>query len=199
MSRKTAAQTYRKRRTTTNRRDGLLFSEARALKSLLSSNGMAPCRLVAIVLCLTMTQCRHQRGEGGMGPAACRKIAPPLPWATAWECLLSVLRMHILLERSYSTRTTIKRTNFSRRFDEPDLYFQKVCTQSQSSVIFRHHHPNQNCLKLYFSTLQETCQIQKRQSTAKSHSMSQNFSLNLFFVNLPTQEITDAVATHAYH
>jgi len=77
VSRKTAAQTYCKRRTTTNRRDGLLFSEARALKSLLSSNGMAPCWLVAIVLCLTMTQRRHQRGEGGMGPAACRKIATP--------------------------------------------------------------------------------------------------------------------------
>jgi len=35
----------------------------------------------------------------------------------------------VLLERAYSTRTTMKRTNFPRRFDKPDLNFQKVYTQ----------------------------------------------------------------------
>ena len=43
----------------------------------------------------------------------------------------------------------------------------------------RNHNPHQNCLKLHFSTLQETCRIHKQHQTAKSHSISQNFSLNL--------------------
>jgi len=47
-------------------------------------------------------------GDQGAWPPY-RKIAP---WATAWEGLLPVLRMHTLLERSYSRRTTMKRTNF---------------------------------------------------------------------------------------
>jgi len=61
----------------------------------------------------------------------------PPPWATAWEGLLPVLRMYTLLERSYSTRTTMKRINFSRRFDKPDLNFPKVYTHSQSSGYIR--------------------------------------------------------------
>jgi len=69
-------------------------------------------------------QRRRQRGGGTGGLAPYRKIAPP--WATAWEGLLPVLHMHTLLERSYSTRKTMKRTNFSRRFDKPNLNFQKV-------------------------------------------------------------------------
>ena len=71
----------------------------------------------------------RQRGEQGACPHG--KIGPD--WATAWEGLLPVLRMHTLLERSYSTRTTMKRTNFPRRFGKPDLNFQKVYTRSQSS------------------------------------------------------------------
>ena len=31
----------------------------------------------------------------------------------------------------------------------------------------KNHNPHQNCLKLYFAALQETCQIQKRQSNCK--------------------------------
>jgi len=54
-------------------------------------------------------------GEGVWPPV--EKLAP---WATAREDLLPVLRMHTLLERSYSTRTTVKRTNFPRQFDTPD-------------------------------------------------------------------------------
>ena len=64
--------------------------------------------------------------EGGAeGPAPIEKLAP---WATAWEGLLPVLCMYryTLLERSYSTRTAIKRINFSRRFDKAKLNFQKV-------------------------------------------------------------------------
>jgi len=46
--------------------------------------------------------------------------------------------MHTLLERSYSTRTVMKRTNFSRRYDKPDLIFpKKVYTHSQRSVHIR--------------------------------------------------------------
>ena len=40
---------------------------------------------------------------------------------------------YTLLERSYSTRTTMKRTNFPPRFDKLDLNFEKVYTHSQSS------------------------------------------------------------------
>jgi len=55
----------------------------------------------------------------------------------------------------------MKRTNFSLRFDKPDLNFQKVYTHSQSSGDIKHHNPRQNCIRLYFSTLQETRQVQQ--------------------------------------
>jgi len=40
-------------------------------------------------------------GEGGL-----------VPWAAAWAGLLPAIRMHTLIERSYSMRTTMKRTDF---------------------------------------------------------------------------------------
>ena len=46
------------------------------------------------------------------------------------------IRMHTctcMLKLSYSTRTTMKRTDFSRRFNKPDLNVQKVYAHSQSS------------------------------------------------------------------
>jgi len=64
-------------------------------------------------------------GGGAQGDWPPIEKLPP-PWATAWEGLLPVLHIHTLLERSYSTRKTMKRTNFSRRFDKPNLNFQKV-------------------------------------------------------------------------
>jgi len=79
------------------------------------------------LLLMPHTQRRRQRGD-----VPCRKKLPP-PWATVLEGLLPVLRKHTLLERSYSTRTTMKRTNFARRFDKLDFNFQKVNTHSQSS------------------------------------------------------------------
>ena len=98
-------------------------------------------------------------------------------------------------------RETTKRTNFSRRFDKPDLNFQKVYTQSKSSIIRSYSaiiiHVHQNCFKLYFSTLQETCQIKNDSQTAKSHLISQNFSPSPFLSTCQRkncQKITNAVA-----
>ena len=73
----------------------------------------------------------------------------------------------------FDTNNHMKRTNFSRQFDKPDLNFQKVYTHSQSSGHIRiqseiiTHIRTALSYTLYFSTLQETCQIQKRQSNCK--------------------------------
>jgi len=91
--------------------------------------------------------------------------------------------MHTLLERSYSTQTTIKRTNFPRRFDKPNLNFHKVYTHSQSSGHIRIQSEIINHIRTALSFIfkhQETCQIQKNSQTAKSHLISPFFSLNLF-------------------
>jgi len=84
--------------------------------------------------------------------------------------------------------------NFSRRFDNPDLNFQKVFYSAKAQVTFRNNNSRQNCLKLYFSTLQ----VQKRQSaTAKSHLIPQNVSLNLLLSTCQhknCKKIIDAVA-----
>ena len=48
----------------------------------------------------------------------------------------------------------------------------------------RNHNPHQNCLKLYFSTLQETCQIQKRQSNSKNRIYYLETSVWLYFRQL---------------
>ena len=55
-------------------------------------------------------QRRRQMGRAGDFPF--RKF--PIPWAAAWASQLPVFRMHTLMERSYSTRTTMIRTNFPR-------------------------------------------------------------------------------------
>ena len=90
-------------------------------------------------------------GRGACSPT--EKLPPP--WASAWEGLLPVLRMHTLLERSYSTRTNMKRTNFSRQFDKLDLNFQTAYTLRSYPHPVRNHSPHQNCLKPYFSALQQ--------------------------------------------
>jgi len=60
----------------------------------------------------------------------------------------------------------------------------------------RNHNPHQNFLKLYFSTLQETCQVQKRQSNCK---IAFNISKLVFFCQLANaktaKKITEAVAS----
>jgi len=38
----------------------------------------------------------------------------------------------------------MKRTNFARRFDKPDLNFQKFILVAKAQVIFRNHNPRQN-------------------------------------------------------
>ena len=57
------------------------------------------------------------------------------------------------------------------------IHFAKALITSASS---RNHNPHQNCLNIYFSTLRITSQIQDDSQTAKSHLISQNFSINLF-------------------
>ena len=108
----------------------------------------------------------------------------PPPWATAWEGLLPVLRMYTLLERSYSTRTTMKRINFSRRFDKPDLNFPKVYTHSQSSgyICIQSEIITQSrtVLSFTFQHSKKPAKYKNDSQTAKSHLVSQNFSLNLF-------------------
>jgi len=120
----------------------------------------------------TISQLRRHWG-GARGPGSfVDKLPPALGRLHGKSYYLSfVYALHTLLEHtSYSTRTTTKRTNFSRRFDKPDLNFQKVYTQSKSLIIRSYSeiiiHVHQNCFKLYFSTLQETCQIQLK-TTAK--------------------------------
>jgi len=78
------------------------------------------------------SQRRRQRG-GDRGACPYRKLAPMSDCTRRPIGGLPVLRMLALLERLYSTRTTMKQSNFSRRFDKPDLNFQKVYTHSQSS------------------------------------------------------------------
>ena len=78
---------------------------------------------------------RVSAGASGGDRGACpyRKLAPMSDCTRRPIGGLPVLRMLALLERLYSTRTTMKQSNFSRRFDKPDLNFQKVYTHSQSS------------------------------------------------------------------
>jgi len=64
----------------------------------------------------------------------------------------------------------------------------------------RNHNPHQNCLKLYFSTLQETCQIQKRQSNSKNRIYYLETSVWIYFrqlANARTTKNTEVVASVA--
>jgi len=76
------------------------------------------------VLMLPNNQPRCQREGGGKrGLPPTKKLPPPRRLRAGvqgnWEGLLPVLRMHTQLKRLYSTRTVMKRTNFSGRFDKP--------------------------------------------------------------------------------
>jgi len=77
--------------------------------------------------------------------------------------------------------------------------FVVVILIAKAQVIFSNHNPHQNCLKLYFSTLQEICQIQKRQSNGKIAFNILKLLSRSLSVNLPTQElqkITEAEPIH---
>jgi len=147
------------------------------------------------LLCELPTSTRSAGASGarqGTWPPPVEKLAP---WATAWEGLLPVLRMHTLLERSYSTRTTMKRTNFPLRFDKPDFNLSQSLYSSPKLRSYPHpdrsHNPHQNCLKLYSLTLQETCQIHKRQSNCE---IAFNIS-KLLSESRELQKFTEAVAS----
>jgi len=65
----------------------------------------------------------------------------------------------------------MKQTSLSQRFDKPDFNFQQVYTHSQSSSHIRIQSEIiahiRTALSFVFATLQETCQMQKRQSNCK--------------------------------
>jgi len=108
---------------------------------------------------------------GGQGAwPSYRKIGP---LGDCMGSLLPVLRMHTLLERSYSTRTTMKRTNFPRQFDKPDLNFQNVYTHNQSlghiriqSKIIIHI---RTALSFIFQHSKKPAKYKNGSKTAKSH------------------------------
>ena len=125
-------------------------------------------------------------GRGACSPY--RKIAP------LGDCVgRPITCMHAPLERSYSTRTTMKRTNFSRRFNKPDLNFQTIYTHSQSSGHIRIQSEIitniRTASSFIFQHSKKPAKYKNDSQTAKSHLVSQNFYLNLFFVNFPTQEL----------
>jgi len=72
---------------------------------------------------------RGGEGKGFAGPMSNYFLYAPVIDCMGTPITYSYAYLHMyLLERSYSTRTTMERTNFSRRFDKPDLNFQKVYT-----------------------------------------------------------------------
>jgi len=119
---------------------------------------------------------KKEKGRRGVGEG--KGFAGPMSnyflYAPVSDCM-GRPRMHTyLLERSYSTRTTMKRTNFPRRFDKPNLNFQKVYTHiAKAQVIFRNHNPRQNCLKLcFFQHSKKPAKYKNDSQTAKSHFVS---------------------------
>ena len=78
----------------------------------------------------------------------------------------------------------MEQTNFLRRFDKPDLNFQEVYTDNQSSghihiqsEIITHI---RTALSFIFQQFKKPAKYKNNSQTAKSHLLSQNFSLNLF-------------------
>lgn len=56
---------------------------------------------------------------------------------------------------------------FPRRFDKLDLNFSKLGSYCHPVRNHNPRGPHQNCLRLHFSTPQETCQIKKKRQTVK--------------------------------
>jgi len=86
----------------------------------------------------------------------------------------------------------MKRTNFSRRFDKPDLNFHNVYTHSQSSghiliqseIITHIKIP----LSFIFQHSKKPAKYKKKRVKLQNRIISKLLSKS-FFVNLPTQEL----------
>jgi len=107
--------------------------------------------------------------------------------------------MYSLLELLYSMQTTMKRTNFSRRFDKLDLHFQKVYTHSRSSghICITVTHIRTAC-SFTFQHSKKPAKYKNDSQTAKSHLVSPNFSRNLFlstFQRRNCEKNTEAIAS----
>ena len=134
-------------------------------------------------------------GQGAWSPY--RKIAP------LSDCVgRPITCMHAPLERSYSTRTTMKRTNFSRRFNKPELNFQTIYTHSQSSGHIRIQSEIITNIRaassFIFQHSKKPAKYKNDGQTAKSHLVSQNFYLNLFlstFQRKNCKKVIEAVAS----
>jgi len=76
----------------------------------------------------------------------------------------------------------MKRTNHSRRFDKQEINLQKVCThgpsQSPGHIRIQSEIITHNRTALSF--ISQHSKRQNDSQTAKSHLISQNFSMNLF-------------------
>ena len=97
------------------------------------------------------------------GAAPYRKIAPH--WVTVWEDLSPVLHMHTLLKRSYSTRTTMKRTNFPRRFDKTGLELSESFTHRVTATqLCSTSMPVDFCRHLVGKTLRNVCHCDSTQT-----------------------------------
>ena len=95
----------------------------------------------------------------------------------------------------------MKRTNFSRRFNKPDLNFQTIYTHSQSSGHIRIQSEIitniRTASSFIFQHSKKPAKYKNDSQTAKSHLVSQNFYLNLFlstFQRKNCKKVIEAVA-----
>jgi len=93
--------------------------------------------------------------------------------------------MHTLLEQSYLTQTNVNKLILPAA-DKPDLNFQKIHTHGQSSG---HIHIQseiinyiRTALSFIFQHSKKPAKYENDSQTAKSHLLSQNFSLNLLLL-----------------
>ena len=102
-----------------------------------------------------------------------------------------------LLERSYLTRTTMKQTNFSQRFDKPDFNLQKGYRGPTHSQNLGHiriqseiitHIRTAFSFRLYFNTSRNLPNKKNESNCKIAFNISKLISKSIF-VNLPTQEL----------
>jgi len=113
---------------------------------------------------------RGDRAAGGRPP--CKKLASRSPMS-----FVCIPCWNGRIRREKPWRELI----FPGGFDKPDLNFQKVYTKAKA--------PHQNCLKLYFSTLQETCQIQQEAQLLPSDRAMRLVSSNLANCHATVQKL----------
>jgi len=76
---------------------------------------------------------KEREGKGFAGPMSKYFLHVYAPVSDCMGSPVTCSYVYVyLLGRSYSRRTTVKRSNFCRRFEKPDLNFQNVYTHSQS-------------------------------------------------------------------